>query len=393
MQRPPAPARRIGPQQLHRFLPGAAQRAEQDGGAHPLRIGAEQAAALQHRQHIADAGAAEIAACGLWHDRCHGSLRQVPAGPDLVQRSRRRISARMAIPAGQQCQRRAFVGIAAGQPPDQRCRPPRHRRGGVILQRHGIGEAELRLGGNHLGNAGDAAAVGPFKPHQVRIEGRHVHLVGGRDPAFGRIVPERHQAGIEQPGPAILRPGRHRQQAVPGGAHRHEAAWCPADVAIAAGIEEIERRRSPMVARGEEFAPVPRRPRPGGVEIGGRARPAPGGAQRKAAPRCRVFVQDGAVAAKFQHHLARRLALHLDRLAHAGEQRALGLHHQILLVDGKDGQRPGDILVVAKAHARQRRLASPGDLQLRRVDVGKIAQIGHGMGAVRIIGQDRPSGG
>ena len=393
VQRSPAPGGGIGAEQAGGFGKGEPERAKQYLRPQRGRIGTEQFTVFQYRQDVADAGAAEVAAGRFRHDGLHRACGQMAGGPDLIEGRCGRIRPFMAIPVAEQRQRATLIGVAAGKALQQCHGAAGHGGSRVVLQCHRIGEAEFRFRSDHFGNAGDAAAVCPFQAKQMRIAGRNVHFVGGGDPAIGRVVLHRHQFRIEQPGPAVGLAGGHRQQAITGRAHRHEAARRPADIAGAIGKQQIERRRPPMIAGDKEIIPSLCRPRPAGVEIGRRAGLGPGGAQGETVARRGIFVDDRAVVGELQHHLARGFALHLDALAHFGEFRRLGVHHQILLIDGEDGDRPGHILVVAKTDPGQRRLARSGDLQFRRVDVRQVTQVGHGMGAVRIIGQYRTAGG
>ena len=147
-----------------------------------------------------------------------------------------------------------------------------------------------------------------------------------------------------------------------------------------------------MVARRHEAGPVGRPPCPGGIEIGRRTGPGPGGAQREAGAvgRC---VDDRAIVAVFERHPALAATGHRHRLGDAGNLGAGRQHDQILLVGVEDGQRPADIIVVAKADAGQRRFAGAGDIEPRRFEMADVAQRRHAVFPVRIAGQDRPAGG
>ena len=63
---------------------------------------------------------------------------------------------------------------------------------------------------------------------------------------------------------------------------------------------------------------------------------------------------------------------------------------EVLLVDREDRQAERDPLVVTDRDARQRRLARADHVQPGRHEMREVAQRRHALGAVRVVGEDRP---
>ena len=117
-----------------------------------------------------------------------------------------------------------------------------------------------------------------------------------------------------------------------------------------------------------------------------------------------VLVDDGAVARELQRDLLGGLALHLDLLledAHRLEALAMAVaigpaffglvDVDILLIGREDGKAEGDLAVMADRDAGHGRLPCPDGVEAGRREMHEVAQGRHRMGAVRIIGEDRPA--
>ena len=394
MDAAPAPIGHVRPQQRPRFRHGGAQRFQQDRLRHAiLRLAQQRGGGGQQRHDVGRADGAPVRPHIRRHHVRHRHARQMPAGPDFIKGGGCRIGGFARVPAGQQCQPGTVIIAAALQAGQQRHGGSGQRAGHIGLQRHGIGDAELRLGGQHFADAVDAAAICPFIAHGEGEAGGQVHFIGGGHPACRRVEFLRQQRCILQAAPAIGFARRHRQQAIAGGAIRHCPARRPADVAIGAGKHQVQVWRPPGLARGQKILPIAGLEQPCGLKIGRRTGQRPSGAQRKAAPAGGIAVDDGAIGGEFQHHIARRFAFHLDAFGHPGGGGARRVHHQILLIGIEDGQPPGHPAIMAEADAGQRRLPGAGQLEPGRIQMHQIPQGWQLVFAVRVIGQYRPAGG
>ena len=124
----------------------------------------------------------------------------------------------------------------------------------------------------------------------------------------------------------------------------------------------------------------------------------------KRPPALLVGRDHGAVAGEAQLHALGRGVLDRDVLLDhrhrleagavavlARRARARLVDVEVLLVDREDRQAEGDVLVVADRDARERGLAGADDVQPGADEVREVAQRRHALGAVRVVGEDRPA--
>ena len=173
-----------------------------------------------------------------------------------------------------------------------------------------------------------------------------------------------------------------------------------ADVAGAIGIDDVLRRHLPARHRRFELSPVLR-------PVDGQRREVPRrpGLASHPAQRERAFAvlpEHRAVAREFQVDALRSRSLDQELLATDGHRRpsCLGavleriggiefLDVQVLLVEAKDGESPGDMLVVAEGDPRQARLARADDVPSRSDEMNHVAQRRQREHTVRVIGKQR----
>ena len=203
----------------------------------------------------------------------------------------------------------------------------------------------------------------------VGVVRRQVHFIGGGDEAARRVDGARQIGEGGEAVPFIAAIAGHRQQAIPVGAARRFAGGEPGDIALAIGVNLIDRWRGPAVQAAFEL-----RQRPGfhigeRGEIGRRPGGKPDRAHGIGAVAGQIFVHHRAVAGEFQRHGLRRRAAHLDGFLHhlhrfpafaiAVAIRVGGVGFvdiQILLIHRENGQAEGAEAVVADGNAGQSRL-------------------------------------
>ena len=166
-----------------------------------------------------------------------------------------------------------------------------------------------------------------------------------------------------------------------------------ADVAGAIGIDDILRRDFPARCRRFELSPVLRSIYGQGREIPRRPWLTSHPTQCECASA--VLPKHGAVAGEFQVDSSRSRSLDQEFLAadYHRPPSCLGpvlegivgiqfLDIQILLVKAKNGESPGDVLVVAEGDAWQARLAGADDIPSRSDQMDHVAQGWQPMGVI-----------
>ena len=182
---------------------------------------------------------------------------EMPPPPDLEQRGRGAVRGEFAVPAAQELERRR--GFRRRFRSAQQREQAAGRDGDIVrLKPHRPLDGHRVVFVQHF--ADPLATVGPRPlPAQGNVvAGWQVHLVGGGHPAAFRVELDGQFVHVPVTPPLVAAVAGHRQQAVPVGANRREAARLPADVAVRVGVDLILGRRAPAVHRGQELVPVAR---------------------------------------------------------------------------------------------------------------------------------------
>ena len=402
VQIPPGPRRKVRAKSARDLIDSRRQACGQDGrafrGAGGVQIGADRGLVAP-----ADQGASRRRRGGL-----HRGLTQMLEQPDLVQGGGRAVGLGSPVPALQQ-------GDGLGQPRLGVCNIVQQRNevgarqiGRVGLQGHGVSQGHRDVALENLGDAVHPRRVRPLVADDPvgRIVARQIELVGARQPALLRIVAAGQVGGVHEASPLIAAVAGHGHQAVPALAHRHAARRDPADIAVRVGIDLIFAGGPEPSHGGGELVPVLRGHIVGRAEIGRGPRVAPDAAHRIGAAGLQVFEDHGTVPGELQLRRARGLACDFDGFVdHLHGRPALAIavavgiggvgliDIEVFLVGREDGQAKSDGPVVADGDPRQGRLAGPDGRKARRFHVHDIAQGRHAVRPVRVVGQDRPTGG
>ena len=256
----------------------------------------------------------------------------------------------------------------------------------------------------HFVNTGGARGFGPFKADGLglmRPVCRQVHLVGGGDEALLRVDDKGQGAVIEEAIPFETAIARHRGQAFPVGAIRHEAGGCPGDIARLVGIEKIDRRRAPAAGRGAEIGQIAGMHHLQAGHVGRRPGREPDAAHGDRAGFFGIAPDHRAMAGEFAKPRLVGITLDRESLGAAFHRlkaiaiaitRGIGrvglVDIDILLIGSEDRQAETRLAIMAHAEAWYGRFACADAVKPRRGEMDDIAQRGQGMGAMRVTGQD-----
>ena len=404
VQLSPAPGRRIGAQFLARVVPGCGEGGVEQGVARSLGIGAEpRIGAGQQSEQDRGRNFGDELAAPLGDDRGEHPLAQL-APQDLEQGRRSAVCFEPAIPAAQHLDRGLRRLRALGR--EEGDQLPRRRRKRVFEERQAVFDSVPGLRSEHIGDALIAIGIaeGESGDAVARPIGGQVVLVGGREPALGRIIFAGQRAEVAHPLPVVAPIARHRHQPVALAAHGHEADHLPAVIAVDVGIMKVGR--GGMEGEGVLQAfPVAREVDRDHRECAAAARLHVDRRDRGGTPLCRIVGDDGALHGIAQGRRPRPVAPDrngdvdaFEALPAAFVAVKLGIvriefeDEQIVLVDMEIGASEGEAIGVALHDPRQAGGAAADHVQAGRGEMRDMAWTETAYAEMRIVGEDRSPG-
>ena len=221
-------------------------------------------------------------------------------------------------------------------------------------------------------------------------------VIGRPDPAaLGVVLPGQV---LPEPLPLVPPVAGDGQPAVPALAVRREGRYLEGDVALHVAENQVMRRHLPEHGPFEEVLGAFGLGHAEATQVRRGARLVGNGTHGIDHAVLRIFVEYGTVAAVLQHDFPRLLALHRDLLGDDAQGlpstppphhvRLVGvefLHVHVVHVDPREGESPGDPVVMAGVHTHEGRLAGTDHVPARGVQMGIVPQRGVLQAAMGVV--------